>query len=122
MIRGGQPVGVVNLGSRWGIVSAIASTTALLIASHSVEAMELAGQTAQLASDSKTPPRPGAGEGVLRSYGLDELDRLSRSRMVETLLIVSVGAAAAVTGAAMGGLTFAIATGAAGVYVMMSLP
>ena len=100
----------------------IALTMTWLIASQPVMAMEYAGQTVQLASGTQTDPRAQMGEDPLFPFGADRIDRLGRSRLVEIILVVAVGTAAAVTGAAMGGLTFAIATGVAGVYVMLSLP
>ena len=76
------------------------------------------------AAELKPEPKPGLklDDGPLRPYGTDRTERLRRGRVAENVLVVAVGVAAAVAGVVIGGLAFAIAAGAAGVYVVLALP
>jgi hypothetical protein len=112
----------LNLGSKLKMAAMVAIAATWLFAGHPVTAAERAGQSSELTLDAEPDPRDEAGDGPLRPYGTDRIRRLARARLAETVLVAAVGAAAAVAGAVMGGLTFAIAAGAAGVYVILSLP
>jgi hypothetical protein len=112
----------LNHGSQWKLVALIAVAVTWLISNEPAVAMERATQAAQITSHASLEPRDEVGRGPLRPYGTDRINRLARARFTETVLVVAVGAAAAVVGVVMGGLTFAIAAGAAGVYVVLSLP
>jgi hypothetical protein len=76
----------------------------------------------QRISDAEPAARCKADDGPLRPYGTDRTDRLRRGRVAEGVLVVTVGVAAAVAGIAVGGLAFAIAAGAAGVFIVLALP
>jgi hypothetical protein len=76
----------------------------------------------QLMSDAESELRPKVDDGSHRSFVTDRMDWLRRGRIAENVLLVTVGAAAAVAGVVIGGLTFAIAAGAAGVFIVLALP
>ena len=122
MIRHDCGANVLNVRSQWTMGVAIVIAIAWLFGGPAAKAMEHAAQPAELASDARPEPRAEGDGGLRRSYGAERMDRLDRGRIVEAVLVVAVGAAAAVVGVVMGGLTFAIAAGAAGVYVVLSLP
>ena len=73
------------------MVAMTATMMTWLIASQPATATERAGQTAQIASDSKPGTLTVPNDGPLRPYGTDRMERLDRGRMAETVLVVAVG-------------------------------
>jgi hypothetical protein len=104
------------------LVAAVLITMSWLVASQPSLAMQRVTPPLQLMSDAESEIRPKVDDGSHRSFVTDRMDLLRRGRVAENVLLVTVGAAAAVAGVAIGGLTFAIAAGAAGVFIVLALP
>jgi hypothetical protein len=112
----------MNFMSKGTLVAVIVITMGWLSASQSVMAAERVVRPFQLMPDAETGPRSGSDYGSHRSCGTERTNRLRRGRVVENVVVFIAGVAAAVAGEALGGLTFAIAAGAAGVYIVLALP
>ena len=104
------------------LVAAIVVALGWLGASQSAMASERVVRPVQLTSDAELGLRSGSDYSSHRSFGTDRTDRLRRGWVAEKVFVVTFGAVAAVAGAALGGLTFAIAAGVAGVYIVVALP
>ena len=104
------------------LVAAIVVALGWLGASQSAMASERVVRPVQLTSDAELGLRSGSDYSSHRPFGTDRTDRLRRGWVAEKVFVVTFGAVAAVAGAVLGGLTFAIAAGVAGVYIVVALP
>jgi hypothetical protein len=104
------------------LVGAVLITMSWLGASQPSLAVQRLIPPLQMMSDAESEIRPKVDDGSHRSFETDGMDWLRRGRVAENLLPVIVGAAAVAAGVAIGGLTFAIAAGVAGVYIVLALP
>jgi hypothetical protein len=110
----------MNFGSKWLFIAVI--VLGWLGSSQSVNALERVAPRVQLISDAEPGSRSRSDYSSRHSFGTDRTGRLRRGRVVENVVVFIAGAASAVAGVALGGLTFAIAAGAAGVYIVLALP
>ncbi|MDA0369784.1 MAG: hypothetical protein O2995_15495 [Proteobacteria bacterium] len=111
----------MTLLSKAKFVSVVLVAMTWLGASQPSLAMQRVTPPLQLMSDAESEIWPKVDDGSHRSFVMDQMDWLRRGRVAENVLLVTVGAAA-VAGVAIGGLAFAIAAGAAGVYIVLALP
>ena len=112
----------INFVSKWLLVAAIVVALGWLGSSQSVIASERVVQQVQTMSDAEPGSRSRSDYSSRHSFGTDRARRLRRGRVTESVVVFIAGAAGAVAGVALGGLTFAIAAGAASVYIVLALP
>ena len=112
----------MTLLSKMKLVAAVLISLSWLGMSQPSLAMQRVTPPLHLMSNAESNLRPKVDDGSHRSFETDGMEWLRRGRVAENVLLVTVGAAAAVAGVAIGGLTFAIAAGAAGVVIVLALP